>query len=166
MKSSRLLTTGSVMTSSRPESDPRKQGCYRVQTKQPNTTVGTGQLTDKPTLHSLVESRDVLLCAAAASRSFNINITLGNSLQCSPPPLREGDRMLVRHAKWPLRRVGRVKMHQWLPANLSQTNDPSCRAQWSPYTGLAASIPITLSCRSGKDTVATGEQQSSRMIGW
>lgn len=158
MKSSRLLTTGSVMTSSRPESGRREQSVTQYKLSNQTPTVEMGQLTDKPTSHLLVALRHAPLSAATVLRSFNINITLGNSLQCSPP--WEGDTMLVCHAKWPSWQVAGVKMHQWLPANLSQTNGLSCRAQWSSCARLAASIPITLSCRSSKDTVATGGQQS------
>lgn len=37
--------------------------------------------------------------------------------------------------------MGGVKMHQRLPANLSQTSDKGCRAQWSRCAGIKSNNP-------------------------
>lgn len=146
MKSSRLLTTGSVITSSRPESGGRKTQLYWIQTYIIPLTklIQLWPRGNRDKLAQVFELTNkimstVLRTPIVTSTSAEVNVMLRNSIKpikCGP--LRRGHNVQFSSEMT----LPGVKIHQQLQANLSLTNDLSCVVLWPLYSSLVTSILI------------------------
>lgn len=143
MKSSRLLTTGSVMTSSRPESGGRKTH----HTYSMTILIHLWQKVKKDEAALVFELTNkfmssVLSAPAVTSVSVEVNIMPHNSIKpikCSPLRRRHNVQFSSEMTLAGLRRISGIKNEPVL------TNDLSCCMLWPLGFGLATSILIILS---------------------